>query len=85
MQVAMWPLERIFPYARNARQIPPEAIEKVARSIREFGWRQPIVVDTDGVIIVGHVRLLAAKKLGLEEAPSTRLTTSPPRKSVPIV
>jgi DNA modification methylase len=65
----MWPLEKVRPYARNARKIPPQAVDKVAASIQEFGWRQPIVVDKDGVIIVGHVRLLAARKLGLTEAP----------------
>jgi DNA modification methylase len=69
MEVTSWPLEKIVPYARNARQIPTRAIDKVAASIQEFGWRQPIVVDKDGVIIVGHVRLLAAHKLGLKEAP----------------
>jgi DNA modification methylase len=69
MEVTIWPLEKILPYARNARQIPPQAFDKVAASIQEFGWRQPIVVDKDGVIIVGHVRLLAAQKLGLKEAP----------------
>lgn len=69
MEVNLWPLERIIPYARNARQIPARAVDKVAASIREFGWRQPIVVDKDRVIIVGHVRLLAAQKLGLTEAP----------------
>jgi DNA modification methylase len=69
MEVTMWPLEKIIPYARNARRIPPQAVDKVAASIREFGWRQPIVVDKEGVIIVGHVRLLAARKLGLKEAP----------------
>lgn len=69
MVVTMWPIEKILPYARNARQIPQKAIDKVASSIREFGWRQPIVVDQDCVIVVGHVRLLAAQKLGLKEAP----------------
>src|SRR3974390_1869473 len=69
MDVANWPLGKIVPYARNARKIPARAIDKVAASIREFGWRQPIVVDKDSVIIVGHVRLLAARKLGLKEAP----------------
>lgn len=69
MEVTLWPLEKIIPYARNPRQIPARAVEKVAASIREFGWRQPVVVDKDGVIIVGHVRLLAARKLGLNEAP----------------
>jgi DNA modification methylase len=69
MEVTMWPLERIIPFARNARKIPPEAIDKVAASIKEFGWRQPIVVDREGVIICGHTRLLAARKLGLSTAP----------------
>lgn len=69
MVVTMWPIKKILPYARNARQIPQKAIDKVASSIREFGWRQPIVVDQYGVIIVGHVRLLAAQKLGLKEGP----------------
>jgi len=48
---------RVIPYPNNARVIPASAVEKVASSIRAFGWRQPIVVDADGVIIVGHVRL----------------------------
>ena len=69
MRVTMWPLEKITPYARKARKIPPAAVDKVAASIREFGWRQPIVVDREGVIICGHTRLLAAYKLGLPEAP----------------
>lgn len=69
MNIAFWPLERIIPYARNARKIPPAAVDKVAASIQEFGWRQPIVVDGKGVIICGHARLLAAQKLGLREAP----------------
>jgi DNA modification methylase len=69
MKVTLWSLDRIIPYARNARKIPPEAVDKIAASIQEFGWRQPIVVDKDGVIICGHVRLLAAQKLGLTDAP----------------
>jgi len=69
MTITMWPLDRIVPYARNARKIPVAAIDKVAASIQEFGWRQPIVVDGKGVIICGHTRLLAARKLGLTEAP----------------
>jgi ParB-like chromosome segregation protein Spo0J len=68
MTITMWPLDRIVPYARNARKIPVAAIDKVAASIQEFGWRQPIVVDGKGVIICGHTRLLAARKLGWTEA-----------------
>ena len=69
MQIMQWPLSKITPYVRNARKIPPQAIDKVAASIQEFGWRQPIVVDAQGVIICGHARLLAAQKLGYEQAP----------------
>lgn len=68
-EVAMWPLRRITPYSRNARKIPESAIAKVAASIKEFGWRQPIVVDPDGVIVAGHTRLLAAQRLELADAP----------------
>jgi DNA modification methylase len=69
LQVCMWPIDRPIPYARNSRKIPERAIDKVAASIQEFGWRVPIVVDKDGVVICGHTRLLAAKKLGLREVP----------------
>jgi DNA modification methylase len=67
--VCSWPIERVIPYARNSRKIPERAIDKVAASIKEFGFRVPIVVDKDGVIICGHTRLLAAKKLGLRQVP----------------
>src|SRR5436309_9020707 len=69
MVTTMCSLDRIIPYARNARKIPVSAVDKVAASIHEFGWRQPIVVDGKDVIICGHTRLLAARKLGLTEAP----------------
>src|SRR6266568_3062855 len=69
MEITLTAIETITPYARNARKIPQQAIDKVAASIQEFGWRQPIVVDGAGVIICGHTRLLAALKLGLAEAP----------------
>lgn len=68
MNVEMWPIDRPIPYARNPR-INTAAVDKVAASIAEFGWQQPIVVDVHGVIIAGHTRLLAAKKLGLTEVP----------------
>ncbi len=69
LQVCMWPIDRPIPYARNSRKIPDRAVDKVAASIREFGWRQSIVVDKDDIIICGHTRLLAAKKLGLQQVP----------------
>ena len=62
MKIEEWPIDRPIPYARNAREIPQSAIDKVAASIHEFGWRQPIVVDEHGVIIAGHTRLLARSR-----------------------
>src|SRR5882762_5724087 len=69
MEITFILTESITPYARNARKIPQQAIDKVAASIQEFGWRQPIVIDGQGVIICGHTRWLAAKKLGLQQIP----------------
>jgi ParB-like chromosome segregation protein Spo0J len=69
MKIELWPIDKPQPYARNARKISDLAIEKVARSIKEFGWQQAIVVDGDGVVIAGHTRLLAAKKLGEKKVP----------------
>src|SRR5262249_53452071 len=68
MHVEMRPIGTIRPYANNPR-LNDAAVEAVAASIREFGFRQPIVVDEDGVIIVGHTRYKAALKLGLETVP----------------
>ncbi len=68
MKIELWELGRIRPYDKNPRQ-NDQAVEAVARSIREWGFRQPIVVDADGVIVVGHTRWKAAQKLGLEKVP----------------
>lgn len=68
MKVESWEITRPIPYSRNPRR-NEGAIAKVAGSLKEFGWRQPIVVDTEGVIIAGHTRLLAAQKLGLSQVP----------------
>jgi DNA modification methylase len=68
LAVEAWPVDRPKPYAKNPRR-NDAAVDKVAASIREFGWAQPIVVDGDGVIIIGHTRLKAAKKLGLKTVP----------------
>ena len=61
------PIGKVIPYARNPRR--KQAVAKVAASIAEFGWRQPIVVDEDGVVIVGHTRLEAARQLGNRKVP----------------
>lgn len=68
MKIETIDIERVIPYARNPRK-NAGAVDKVAASLREFGFRQPIVVDENYTVIVGHTRLLAAKKLGMTEVP----------------
>ncbi len=68
MKIEQWKLSEITPYENNPRQ-NAAAVDAVAASIKEFGFRQPIVVDTQGVIICGHTRYKAAQKLGLEKVP----------------
>ncbi len=51
LKVGWWPIDKPIPYAGNNRKIPDRALDKVAASIKEFGWRQAIVVDKEGVII----------------------------------
>jgi ParB-like chromosome segregation protein Spo0J len=67
--VQIWPIERLIPYARNSRTHSDEQVAQVAASIAEFGWTNPILLGADGVIIAGHARLAAARKLGMAEVP----------------
>ena len=68
MQIQNVPITSVKPYEKNPR-FNDDAVDAVARSIKEFGWQQPLVVDRDMVIIVGHTRLKAAESLGLTEVP----------------
>ena len=68
-RIEQWPLSKVRPYGGNPRKISDKAISVVAESIREFGFKNPILVDRDGVIIAGHTRRLAAEKLQLKEVP----------------
>jgi len=68
MKIELRPLSDIKPYEKNPR-LNDEAVDAVAASLREFGFRQPIVVDADDVIICGHTRWKASQKLGLEKVP----------------
>lgn len=61
-------IKDVQPYEKNPRR-NDDAVQYVAESIRVFGWKQPIVIDQDGIIVAGHTRLKAAKKLGLKEVP----------------
>jgi len=68
MKIEMWPVEQVKPYENNPR-VNDGAVDAVAASIREFGFKVPIVVDGEGVIVAGHTRYKAAKKLGMAEVP----------------
>jgi len=69
LQVVRWPVERLIPYARNARTHSDEQVAQIAASIAEFGWTNPILAGSDGIVIAGHARLQAARKLGMTEVP----------------
>jgi hypothetical protein len=68
LAIVWWPIADVTPYDKNPRK-NDGAVEKVKASLHEFGWRQPIVVDEEGVVIVGHTRLKAALALGMERVP----------------
>ena len=72
MQIIEMKISEVKPYSNNPRKITEEAIQKVAASIREFGFKQPIIIDKNNVIIAGHTRLKAAELLGLETVPVIR-------------
>jgi DNA modification methylase len=69
LQIERWPIERLIPFARNPRTHSDEQIAQIAASIAEFSFTNPILVGPDKVIIAGHARLQAARKLGLTEVP----------------
>ena len=62
----------IKPYTKNAKKHPQDQIERIAKSIKEFGFKQPLVVDKHNVLVIGHGRLLASKALGMETVPCVR-------------
>lgn len=72
IEIVYLPIDKIKPYERNAKKHPANQVEHIANSIREFGFRQPLVVDAENVLVIGHGRLLAAKKLGMAEVPVVR-------------
>jgi hypothetical protein len=68
-KVEKWKIEKLIPYARNARTHSDEQVSQIAASIKEWGWTTPVLVDEQGGIIAGHGRTLAAQKLELTEVP----------------
>lgn len=69
MQITEINVNDIKPYAKNAKKHPAEQVDHIANSIREFGFRQPLVIDKDNVLVIGHGRLAAAKRLGYDTVP----------------
>lgn len=68
-RIEQWPVEKLIPYARNARTHSAAQVAQLAASIREWGWTTPILVSPDGGVIAGHGRLLAARQLGMLNVP----------------
>ena len=68
-KVERWPIDRLIPYARNARTHSNQQVDQIAASIREWGWTNPVLLAEDGTIIAGHGRVLAARKLRIHQIP----------------
>ena len=71
MEIVSRRVDTLTPYAKNTKTHDKKQITNVANSIKRFGWQQPLVIDEAGVVVIGHCRLLAAKKLGMQEVPCT--------------
>ena len=71
MEIIMRKVSELTPYGKNAKKHDDKQVANVANSIQRFGWQQPIVIDEQGVVVIGHCRLMAAKKLKLKEVPVT--------------
>ena len=72
-QIELLLVSSLIPYARNSRTHSDEQVTQIAASIREFGFTNPVLIDSNGTIIAGHGRVMAAKKVGLAEVPCLRL------------
>lgn len=80
MKIVDTPLGEIRPYGKNAKKHDAKQVANVAESIRQYGFVQPIVVDGDGVIVIGHCRYAAAKKLGMATVPVVRVDELTPEQ-----
>lgn len=70
LQYELTSLDKLIPYARNARTHSGEQVAQIAASIKEFGFLNPVIIGDDGTIIAGHGRVLAARQLGLDKVPT---------------
>ncbi len=80
MKVEMLNVTDLREYPQNPRTIPQSAVDAVAKSIEAFGFRNPVLVDKDGVIVAGHTRIRAAKQLGLTSVPCIRIEDLTPEQ-----
>jgi DNA modification methylase len=80
MNVEMIPIESIREYERNPRQIGEDAVAAVSESIKSFGFRNPVLLDANNVLVAGHTRVRAARKLGWKEVPAIRITDLSPEQ-----
>lgn len=72
-EIVYLPCGELTPYSKNAKKHDKQQIHNVAESIRQFGFVQPVVIDKDNIIVIGHCRVLAAKELKLDEVPCVRV------------
>ena len=68
-RIEVWPVEKLVPYERNARTHSDEQVAQIVKSIEQFGFTNPILVDGEDGILAGHGRLMAAKRLGMQQVP----------------
>lgn len=80
MEIEWISIDEVIPYENNPRK-NDASVDKVAASIKEFGFKQPIVIDKDNIIVVGHTRLLGAKQLGWEKVPCIRANDLTPEQA----
>ena len=73
MQIEVVEISKLKPHPKNPRIHPDSALERLTKSVKEFGWTNPILVSEDGFILAGHARLKAAEKAGISEVPIIRL------------
>ena len=73
MQIEQIDIEQLIPYAMNARTHSDAQVAQIAGSIKEFGFNNPVLIDKDNVLIAGHGRVMAGRKLGLKKVPAIRL------------
>jgi hypothetical protein len=81
MKVENRPISSLKPYEKNAKKHDRRQVDAVAGSIKAFGWAQPLVVDGEGNLIIGHCRLEAARKLGLTEVPVVEMANLTPEQA----